>query len=151
MSKVFKRLFRHRRLFTLAIPFLATAMTFAIVFPDMTRGLTSRLTPKSPHENNVDYFKHTLGPIVLNNLDSNGEVYEHFEQAHSASGKTLSHRGDYYGNSYAYNKLGSNSFIFYSYGSDNEFGTKDDTAVIYDGTNWITHQGDHSHLLFLSY
>lgn len=87
---------------------------------------------------NIDYLKNTLGPIVLNHRDANGDVFDSFEAAHAASGVTLPNRGDSYDHSLVYQKLGPEAFKFHSYGKNgvDDGGGGDDIVVTYTNGAW---------------
>lgn len=94
-------------------------------------GCSADSNSPSERTTNVDYLKNTLGPIILNNRSANGEVPDSFDAAHTASGVTLPNRGDYYGHSLAYKKLGPDSLQFHSYGSNgtDDGGGNDDIVM----------------------
>ena len=87
---------------------------------------------------NEKYLKETLGLIILDYAKKHGEVPENFEEAHDESGIVLPNRGDYFGQSLAYRKIGKMSFYLHSYGANrrDDGGKGDDIYVEYKSGVW---------------
>ena len=68
-------------------------------------------SPAEAHAKNEQYLDR-LSTIVCNYHAKQGKLPESFEQALSASGSTLPHRGDYYGQPYQFLRFQDTAFCF---------------------------------------